>query len=148
MKNNILKTSVLLVLVTLLSFAPAMAQQPTSQPPLSKDAQRAQMFQEMVVRLKLNQEQEKQMRLIMKQSRNELKALKEANKDKPKAEKQKLLAEQMKKTDGQVNAILTDEQKVIWKQLKQEQKAKMMQKKEQQQKHKGASEMEEIDGIL
>ena len=148
MKSNILKTATFLVLAILASINPAMAQQPTSQQPLSKDAQRAQKFQEMVVRLKLNTEQEKQMRLIMKQSRNELKALKEANKDKPKEEKQKLLAEQMKKTDAQVNAILTDEQKVIWKQIKQERRAKMMQKKEQHQQHKGASEMEEIDGLL
>ncbi len=153
MKNTLIKFSSLFVFFVLASVVTVKAQQAapnkeTQQAKQAKQAEQAKQFQETCVRLKLTQEQEKQMRLVMKESRNEMKTLKEANKDKPKEEKQKLAMEQLQKTDAQVNSLLTAEQQVIWKQIKQERKAKMKQKREHQMKQNGVAEPEDLDGLL
>lgn len=156
MKTSILTLSTLLLLVFTLNSTQSNAQQKATELSATdaqkikseQQAKQAQQFQQTVARLKLSQEQEKQMRLIMKESRNEIKALKEANKNKPKDEQKKIMTEQLQKTDTKVNAILTEEQKVVWKQIKQEHKVQMKQKREQHQQHKGATEMDEIESIL
>jgi hypothetical protein len=47
-----------------------------------------------------------------------MKALREANKDKPKEEKRKLMVAQLKKLDGQIVAVLDAKQQETYKQMR------------------------------
>lgn len=150
MKNILSKASALLILLFVFQMTPTLAQQKSNpkQNPKSPSAQQAKRFHETSKRLGLTPEQEKQMRTIMQENREELKALKAANKDKSAEEKHKLMLEQFNKTDQKVMAILNKNQQTEWAKIKEERKVQLMKKKEEHMKHKKEIEIEETEGLL
>lgn len=80
-------------------------------------------MQELSARLSLRPEQQARLKDIMKQNREEMKALRESKKDAPKEEKRTAMIAQMKKADENINAILDTKQQELYKQYKAEKKA-------------------------
>ncbi len=86
-------------------------------------------FAKISQRLQLTPDQQTKLKEIMKQNRQEMKAIKEANKNADKATRRQAVMAQMKKADEQVKAILTDSQRVEYEKIKAERKAEMKKRK-------------------
>lgn len=93
-------------------------------------------FAKVSERLKLTTGQQTQLKDVMKQNREEMKAVREANKDAAKPEKRKAMLAQLKKSDERINAILDESQKAEYTKLKEEKKAQMKAKRAERQKGK------------
>lgn len=93
-------------------------------------------FAKVSERLKLTTGQQTKLKEVMKQNREEMKTLREANKETAKAEKRKLMMAQMQKNDERINAILDDAQKAEYKKLKEEKKAELKAKRGERQRGK------------
>lgn len=92
-----------------------------------------QHIKEFSTRLNLSADQETRIREIMKQSRTEMRTMRESKKDAPKEEKRTAMKDLKKKTDEKIKAVLDPKQQELYKQYKeekrQERKNKMEQKK-------------------
>ena len=93
-------------------------------------------FAKISTRLNLTAEQQTKLKEIIRKNREELKAVKEANKNATKEEKRKALVAQMKKGDEQIKAVLNDTQKAEYEKIKQERKGLMKKKNEQRKRNK------------
>lgn len=93
-------------------------------------------FAKISTRLNLSAEQQIKLKEIIRKNREELKAVKEANKNATKEERRKALVAQMKKGDEQIKAILNDTQKAEYEKLKQERKDLIKKKHEQRKRNK------------
>lgn len=93
-------------------------------------------FAKISTRLNLSAEQQTKLKEIIRKNREELKAVKEANKNATKEERRKALVAQMKKGDEQIKAILNDTQKAEYEKLKQERKDLIKKKHEQRKRNK------------
>lgn len=112
-----------------------------SNPEMSKE-KREQRFADASKRLNLTADQQTKIKAVLSQNRTDMKALREANKDKAKDEKRKAMIDQMKKADGQVTAVLDAKQQQIYKQMKEEKKADMKTKRAERMKVQ--DEMEDV----
>ncbi len=149
--KKLLKVTLSLGLATLLGTSTVLAQE--TAPPSSFDTKthdrkemHAQKFAEASKRLNLTAEQQTKIKAIMEQNKAEMKALREANKDKSKDEKRALMMAQLKKTDAQITPVLDAKQQEIYKQMKAEKKKEMQKKREEHMKEK--AEMDEYMGIF
>lgn len=111
-----------------------------------RKAKHEQKFKAAVAKLNLTDEQQAKLKELLQQHKLEMKALREANKDKTKPEKRKVMLDQLKKADGQIMAILDSKQQELYKQMKEEKKAEMKKKREEHQKMQ--EEMEGEVGIF
>jgi len=93
-------------------------------------------FAKISTRLNLSAEQQTKLKEIIRKNREELKAVKEANKNATKEERRKAIVAQMKKGDEQIKAILNDTQKAEYEKLKQERKDLIKKKHEQRKRNK------------
>lgn len=98
-------------------------------------------FKAAVAKLNLTDEQQAKLKTVLQQNKTEMKALREANKNKTKDEKRQAMMDQLKKADAQISAILDPKQMEIYKQMKEEKKAEMKKKREEHMKMR-----EEIEG--
>lgn len=137
--------SAIICCIALLMVSVTNAQDKTKKHAEHKE-KRAARFEEMSKKLNLTSDQQTKIKEIMTQNRNEMKALKEANKDKAKEEKRKVMLAQLKKADGQVNDVLDAKQKELYKQLKAERKKEMKEKRKE--RIKDQEELEDYQGIL
>lgn len=143
MKTQI-KSSILCC-IALLMVSVTNAQDKGQKQEVRKEKQAAR-FDEMSKKLNLTSDQQTKIKEIMTQNRTEMKALKEANKDKAKEEQRKAMLGQLKKADGQVNEVLDAKQKEQYKQLKAERKKEMKEKRKE--KMKDNEELEDYQGVL
>jgi hypothetical protein len=111
-----------------------------------RKAKHEQKFKAAAAKLNLTDEQQAKLKEVLQQNKTEMKAMREANKDKAKPEKRKLMLDQLKKADGQIMAILDSKQQELYKQMKEEKKAEMKKKREEHQKMQ--EEMEGEVGIF
>ncbi len=108
-------------------------------------------FAKVSERLKLTEGQQTKLREVMKQNREEMKAVRESNKDAAKPDKRKAMLAQLKKSDERINGILDESQKAEYAKLKEEKKAQMKAKRAERQKAKpqgGADDELMDDGLL
>ena len=99
-------------------------------------------FAKISTRLNLTAEQQTKLKEIIRKNREELKAVKEANKNATKEERRKALVAQMNKGDEQIKAILNDTQKAEYEKIKEERKDLMKKKNEQRKRNKKISKPE------
>ncbi len=107
----------------------------------TRKAKHEEKFKAAAVRLNLTDDQQTKLKAVLQQNKTDMKALREANKDKAKEEKRKVMLEQMKKVNTQITALLDSKQMEIYKQMKEEKKAEMKKKHEEHMKMR-----EEIEG--
>lgn len=91
-------------------------------------------FARLSERLTLTADQQTKLKEVMKQNREEMKAVRESNKDAEKPEKRKAMVTQLKKNDERISALLDESQKAEYLKLKQEKKAQMKAKRPEHQK--------------
>ncbi|MES2558833.1 MAG: hypothetical protein V4590_03780 [Bacteroidota bacterium] len=139
-----LTQTLLLLFVATACLQPALAQDAKNND--NRKAKHEQRFKAASERLNLTTDQQAKLKAVLKQNKTEMKTLREANKDKAKDEKRKVMIAQMKKADGQVSAILDSKQQEIYKQMKEEKKAEMKKKREEHMKMK--EELEGEEGIF
>lgn len=94
-----------------------------------KGMNRDSAFAKISQRLQLTPDQQTKLKEIMKQNRQEMKAIKEANKNADKATRRQAVMAQMKKTDEQIKAILNDTQRAEYEKIKAEKREKMKQRR-------------------
>lgn len=94
-----------------------------------KGMNRDSAFAKISQRLQLTPNQQTKLKEIMKQNRQEMKAIKEANKNADKATRRQAVMAQMKKMDDQVNAILNDSQRAEYEKIKAERREEMKKRK-------------------
>lgn len=121
----------------LLLMAVACLQSVSAQDASKNDDRKAkheEKFKAAAAKLNLTDAQQTKLKAVLLQNRTEMKALRQANKDKPKDEKRQAMLEQLKKADGQISAILDSKQLDIYKHMKEEKKAEMKKKREEHMK--------------
>jgi periplasmic protein CpxP/Spy len=109
-------------------------------------AKQEEKFKAVAAKLNLTADQQTKLKAVLMQHKTDMKALREANKDKTKDEKRKVMLEQMKKLDTQISAILDSKQLEQYKQMKADKKAEMKKKREEHMKMR--EEMEGDEGIF
>lgn len=95
-----------------------------------KNMNKDSAFAKMSKRLNLSANQEIELKVIMKQNRNEMKSLKASVKNATKEEKRKAVIVQMQKNDERVKQILNEKQKTEYDKIKAERKAKIKKRRE------------------
>jgi len=95
---------------------------------MSKE-KREQRFAEASKKLNLTADQQTKIKAILEKNKEEMKALREANKTKTKEERRKVMVEQVKKTDAQIIGVLDAKQQAIYQQMKSDRKEEMKKKK-------------------
>jgi Spy/CpxP family protein refolding chaperone len=141
-----LTKTLVLILAGFLCTQNIFAQQANIPDQSKRKAQHEQKFKVAAEKLNLTADQQTKLKALLEQNRAEMKALREANKEKPKEEKRKAMLEQMKKMDTQVSAILDSKQQELYKQMKAEKRAEM--KKKREERMKMHEEMEGEEGIF
>ena len=111
-----------------------------------RKAQHEQKFKAVAEKLNLTADQQTKLKSVLMQRKTDMKALREANKDKPKEEKRKVMLDQLKKFDGQISSILDAKQLELYKQMKADKKAEMKKKREEHMKM--LEEMEGEEGLF
>ena len=95
-----------------------------------KNMNKDSAFAKMSKRLNLSANQEIELKVIMKQNRNEMKSLKATVKNATKEEKRKAVIVQMQKNDERVKQVLNEQQKTEYDKIKAERKAKIKKRRE------------------
>lgn len=95
-----------------------------------KNMNKDSAFAKMSKRLNLSANQEIELKVIMKQNRNEMKSLKASVKNATKEEKRKAVIVQMQKNDERVKQVLNEQQKTEYDKIKAERKAKIKKRRE------------------
>ena len=124
MKNlkNALKL-LMMIATSLFCLMQVRAQQPQDPQVMQGRKEMAeQRFKEFSDKLGLNPDQQAKIKTIVKQNRMEMKEIRESKKDAPKEERRAAMAEQLKKGNVQINAVLDPHQQELYKQYKEEMK--------------------------